>query len=84
MTEDRFPERTVVQAELAELSDVQEPADAILIGGPGDRARLHAVDAAVVHVRDGDLVHRYIRTERQRDVDGRSLLVYNYDGEERG
>jgi hypothetical protein len=83
MTDDRFPTRTVVHAELADLADPPESANAILVGGPGDQSPVQAADAAVVHLAMENLVHRYIRTDRHRDVDGRSLLVYNYDGEER-
>jgi hypothetical protein len=83
MTEDKFSTRTVVHFELPELNDRPESANAILVGGPGDQAQVQAADAALVHVQIENLVHRYIRTERHRDVDGRSLLVYNYDGEER-
>jgi hypothetical protein len=83
MTDERFPERTVVHAEADDLNERPESANAILVGGPGDQAQVSAADAAVVHLRMENLVHRYIRTERHRDVEGRSLLVYNYDGEER-
>lgn len=60
-----------------------EDQDGILIGGPRDQSRVAVTDAAVVHIEIENLVHRYIRTEQHRTVDGRSLLVYNYDGEER-
>jgi hypothetical protein len=83
MTDERLPARTVVHTETDDLNQRPESANAILIGGPGDQAQLSAADAAVAHLRIENLVHRYIRTDRERDVDGRSLLVYNYDGEER-
>jgi hypothetical protein len=83
MTDEKFPTRTVVRAELADLNDPQASTNALLLGGPRDRAQVHAADAAVIHLQIENLVHRYIRTERHRDVDGRSLLVYTYDGEER-
>lgn len=83
MTEDKFPTRTIVEAELPDLDEDPASANAVLLGGPGDQSRVRAADAAVVHLRIEDLVHRYIRTDQHREVDGRSLLVYNYDGEER-
>jgi hypothetical protein len=83
MTDDTFPSRTVVHAETSDLNDREVSANAILVGGPGDQAQVRAADAAVVHLEIENLVHRYIRTDRHRDVDGRSLLVYSYDGEER-
>jgi hypothetical protein len=83
MTEDKFPTRTIVHLDMPDLTDRPANANAILVGGPGDQSPVPAADAAVVHLRKENLVHRYIRTDRHRDVDGRSLLVYNYDGEER-
>jgi hypothetical protein len=83
MTDEKFPARTVVNAETDDLNERPESANAILLGGPGDQAQLAAADAALVQLKIENLVHRYIRTDRRRDVDGRSLLVYNYDGEER-
>ena len=54
-----------------------------MIGGPRDGETFTAPDTALVtHEIDG-LTHRYIRTTATRDVDGRQLLVYNYDGEVR-
>lgn len=55
----------------------------ILIGGPRDQAQVDTVEAAVLHLEIDNLVHRYIRTEQERTVNGNSLVVYNYDGEER-
>jgi hypothetical protein len=83
VTEDKRPPRTVAEAEFADLNDRPESADAILVGGPGNQAQVHVVDAAVVHLQIENIMHRYIRTERHREFDGRSLLVYNYDGEVR-
>ena len=57
--------------------------EGILIGGPRDQSQVETIDAAIIHLQIDDLVHRYIRTEQRRTVGGRSLLVYNYDGEER-
>ena len=57
--------------------------EGILIGGPRDQSRVETTEAAVIHLQIDNLVHRYIRTAQHRTVDGRSLLVYNYDGEER-
>jgi len=56
-------------------------ADAILVGGPRDGATFPAGDAALVELELDGLVHRYIRTTTSRERDGRSLPVYNYDGE---
>jgi len=55
--------------------------DAILVGGPRDGTPFTAEDAGLVELEIDGLVHRYIRTTAHRDRDGRSLLVYNYDGE---
>jgi hypothetical protein len=55
--------------------------DAIFIGGPNDGTVFEAPDSALVEVPMDDLVHRYIRTTATREQDGRTYLVYNYDGE---
>lgn len=55
--------------------------DAILIGGPRDQTPVAAGDAGLVELETDGLVHRYIRTHQRREQDGRSLTVYNYDGE---
>jgi hypothetical protein len=55
--------------------------DAVLVGGPRDGERFTAPDAALMQLEIDGLVHRYIRTKATRDIDGQSLLVYNYDGE---
>jgi hypothetical protein len=57
--------------------------EGILIGGPRDQGQVETIDAAIIHLQVDNLVHRYIRTGQRRTVGGRSLLVYNYDGEER-
>lgn len=57
--------------------------EGILIGGPRDQSQVETTDTAIIHIQIDNLVHRYIRTEQRRTVGGRSLLVYNYDGEER-
>jgi hypothetical protein len=55
--------------------------DAIFIGGPRDQTPFSAGDSALVEVELEGLVHRYIRTTAHREVEGREVLVYNYDGE---
>lgn len=55
--------------------------DAILIGGPRDQTPVSVGDAGLVELATDGLVHRYIRTHQRRERDGRSLTVYNYDGE---
>jgi hypothetical protein len=57
--------------------------DAILVGGPRDGTRFHASSAGLVTLEVDGLVERYIQTTATREVDGRQLLVYNYDGEVR-
>jgi len=54
--------------------------DAIFVGGPRDGVLLTADDIAVVEVRTDGLVHRYIKTTKERQLDGRSYAVYNYNG----
>ena len=46
-----------------------------------DGERFTAPDAALVQLQIDGLSHRYIRTTATREIDGRRLLVYNYDGE---
>jgi hypothetical protein len=55
--------------------------DAILVGGPRDGALLHTADNAVVEIEIEGLMHRYVVTTQERESDGRSYTVYNYDGE---
>jgi hypothetical protein len=54
--------------------------DAIFVGGPRDGALFGSNEAGLVELEIEGMVHRYIRTTRHRDRDGRSYLVYNYDG----
>jgi hypothetical protein len=51
-----------------------------MVGGPRDGTSFHADDAALVELEIDGLIHRYIRTSAQRDRDGQTLTVYNYDG----
>jgi hypothetical protein len=55
--------------------------NAIMVGGPRDGERFTSADVALVQLEIDGFVHRYIRTTATRDIDGQSLLVYNYDGE---
>jgi hypothetical protein len=55
--------------------------DAILVGGPRDGALLHSADTAVVEIEIDGLMHRYVVTTQERENEGRSYTVYNYDGE---
>ncbi len=54
--------------------------DALLIGGPRNETLFDAQDVALVELEINGLMHRYVRTTRHRDWDGRTLRVYNYDG----
>lgn len=54
---------------------------AILLGGPRDGERITAPDSALVQIEIDGLFHRYVRTTATRDVGGRPVPVYNYDGE---
>jgi len=54
--------------------------DAIFVGGPRNGALLTADDTPVVEVRMDSLVHRYVKTTKEREREGRSYAVYNYDG----
>lgn len=60
----------------------EQESGGILVGGPRDQNEVDS-DAPIIHLRIDNLVHRYIRTRQHRAVAGRSLVVYNYDGEER-
>jgi len=53
------------------------PHDAVYIGGPRDGTLFRSDQVPLVEVEIDGLLHRYIRTTKQRD----SYLVYNYDGE---
>ncbi|MGI5215823.1 hypothetical protein [Plantactinospora sp. CA-290183] len=57
--------------------------DAILVGGPRDGTSVPAGDAGLIELKIEGLIHRYIRTTKQREHDGAELAVYNYDGEVR-
>ncbi len=65
------------------MPNVEQPDDAILIGGPRDQSVFRSEEAAVVTLEVGGLVHRYIRTTATRRAGSGELLVYNYDGEVR-
>jgi hypothetical protein len=54
--------------------------DALLIGGPRDETLFDADDAALVELEIDGLIHRYIRTHREREWEGRTATVYTYDG----
>jgi hypothetical protein len=51
--------------------------DAIHVGGPLNGTPFNSGDAAMIEVDIDGLVHRYIRTTRERD----SFVVYTHDGE---
>ena len=55
--------------------------DAIFVGGPRDGSLLTSDDAPLIEVEIDGLIHRYIVTTKQREQDGGSYRVYNYDGE---
>jgi len=55
--------------------------NAILFGGPRDGEQFPVGDAAVADLKIDGFIHRYIRTTQTREVDDRTLTVYNYDGE---
>jgi hypothetical protein len=54
--------------------------DAILVGGPRDGTRFTSEEAALIELEIDGFLHRYIRTTAERERDGRSLIVFNYDG----
>lgn len=54
--------------------------DALLVGGPRDQTPFAAEQAALVELEIDGLVHRYIRTTKERDWQERRVTVYNYDG----
>jgi hypothetical protein len=59
-----------------------QQATAVLVGGPTDQTLIELPDETVVHeIRVDGTVHRYIRTTAHRSVEGRDLIVYNYDGQ---
>lgn len=55
--------------------------DAIFVGGPNDGALLAADGAPVVESEIDGFIHRYVITTKERQHDGGSYTVYNYDGE---
>jgi hypothetical protein len=55
--------------------------DAVFVGGPRDGTVFTSDGTALVQLEIDGLVHRYIRTTRERERDGRTFTVYNYDGE---
>jgi len=54
--------------------------DALLIGGPRNGTLATGGGAALVELEIDGLIHRYIRTTEERDHDGATMAVYNYDG----
>ena len=52
-----------------------------MTGGPSDDTVVTAGDTGLVELEINGLIHRYIRTTQQRERDGATLTVYNYDGE---
>jgi putative membrane protein len=54
--------------------------DAILVGGPRDGALFRSDGDAVAELEIDGLIHRYLVTTKQRERDGASFTVYNYDG----
>ena len=55
--------------------------DAILVGGPRDGVLAVSNGVAVMELEIGGFIHRYVVTTKQREHDGGSYTVYNYDGE---
>jgi hypothetical protein len=45
--------------------------NAIFVGGPRDGTLFTSDDAALVELEIGGMIHRYIRTTRHRERDGR-------------
>lgn len=83
----RVPPRGAAHGPEVSARSRQQPGDAaapginaILIGGPKDQTPFAANEVALVELEIDGLVHRYARTHQKRDWQGRSLLVYNYDG----
>jgi hypothetical protein len=59
-----------------------QQATAVLIGGPSDQTVIDLSDDTAIHeIRANGTVHRYIRTTAHRSIEGRDLVVYNYDGQ---
>lgn len=61
------------------MATPREP-DALLTGGPRDQTPFNAEGSALVELEIEGLIHRYIGTHQRRDMDGRSVAVYRYDG----
>lgn len=57
-----------------------DASEVILVGGPRDGGRHATPDIAAIELEIDGLYHRYLRTNATREVDGETLLVYNYDG----
>lgn len=55
--------------------------DAMYIGGPQDGTVFASEGLALVELDIDGMLHRYVRTGSKRSQDGRSFVVYNYDGE---
>lgn len=55
--------------------------DAMFVGGPRDGSLLTSNDAPIVEEEIDGFIHRYVVTTKQRERDGSSYTVYNYDGE---
>jgi hypothetical protein len=55
--------------------------DAIFVGGPRDGSLLNSDGAPLVEISIDGFIHRYVVTTKQRERDGASYVVYNYDGE---
>jgi hypothetical protein len=55
--------------------------DAMFVGGPRDGSLLTSNGAPIVEEEIDGFIHRYIVTTKQREQDGSSYAVYNYDGE---
>jgi hypothetical protein len=55
--------------------------DAMFIGGPQDGIAFASEGLALVEIDIKSMLHRYVRTKQHRERDGRSFVVYNYDGE---
>ena len=59
----------------------QDTGDVVLVGGPYDGTAIGSDDRAVVELERESLIHRYVKTTKQREQDGRSYAAFNYDGE---
>jgi hypothetical protein len=59
----------------------QDTGEVVLVGGPYDGTVIGADDRAVVELERDGLIHRYVKTTKHREHDGRSYAAFNYDGE---